>query len=143
MKREKTHLHHFVPAAAALACLLLGAGCNDSSGPQDCPGIALPALSLKVLDAETLLPAACGARVWALDGEFVAELVPFCVGALPDSLQYPFVSGPEERAGTYTVLIAKDGYEPWSRAGIVVKDGVCNVETVKIEVRLVRAVGPR
>ncbi|MBE0567990.1 MAG: carboxypeptidase regulatory-like domain-containing protein [Krumholzibacteria bacterium] len=143
MKREKTRLHHFVPAAAVLACLLLGAGCFDSGGPGDCPAQVLPALSLKVLDAETLLPAACGARVWAMDGDFVAELEPYCDGALPDSLQYPFVAGPEERAGTYTVLIAKDGYEPWSRAGIVVKDGVCNVETVNIEVLLVRAVGPR
>jgi hypothetical protein len=41
-----------------------------------------------------------------------------------------------ERAGTYTMHLEADGYQPWDTAGIRVRDGDCHVRTARFTAAL-------
>ena len=45
----------------------------------------------------------------------------------------------EDRAGTYSVVVAASQFKTWSRAGVHVSSGRCHVEPVNIAVRLQRS----
>ena len=132
-----------VLAASALPFLLLGlllvacSGCSDD-GLFVCTAESVPGISVKILDAETSLPAACGATMW-IESDGYAEKVEssfhHCNG--PDSLLYPFFRGAHEREGNYTVLVLKDGYVPWIKTGVNVTGDRCHVRTVSLEANLV------
>jgi hypothetical protein len=115
---------------------LLSAGCSEDSDSPVCTTEWVPGIVVTVLDAATGHPAACGAAVWILEGEYVEELEPRCLAGLPDSLQSPEVRGAHERAGVYTVFITKPGYRPWSLGPIVVTEDECHVHRVRLEARL-------
>ncbi len=130
-------------AASALPILLLGlilvasSGC-DLNEPHFCTAESVPGISVKIYDAETSLPAACGATMWIEAGEYSEKVESdfyHCDG--PDSLLSPFFSGAHEREGNYTVLILKDGYVPWIKNGVKVTGGQCHVRTVRLEAYLV------
>ncbi len=44
--------------------------------------------------------------------------------------------GAGERAGTYTMLVNAEGFEPWSLSGLEVEADACHVITRNIDVRL-------
>lgn len=127
-----------VPAAAA--CVLLGlqaSGCSD--GPVFCTAELVPGIAIKIVDAETGAAAACGASAWLVSGSWSELLDDAWNCSAPDSLQSPWIEGAFERAGSYTVLVLKDGYVPWSRTGVRVSGYDCHVQTVNLEARLVRS----
>ena len=132
-----------VYVASAFPVLLLGlllvacSGCGDD-GLFVCSAESVPGISVKILDAETSLPAACGTTMWIeSDGytEKVESSFHHCNG--PDSLLSPFFRGAHEREGNYTVLVLKDGYVPWIETGVNVNGGRCHVTTVYLEANLV------
>jgi hypothetical protein len=137
-----------VPVASDFPFLLLGmlllglllvacAGC-DLNDPGFCSDNSVPGISVKIYDAETSLPAACGATMWIEAGEYSEKVESdfyHCDG--PDSTLYPTFQGVHEREGTYTVLILKDGYVPWIETGVHVNGGRCHVSTVYLEANLV------
>ena len=57
---------------------------------------------------------------------------------MPDSLTLLILRGAYERSGVYTVLVLKDGYAPWSRDEIEVREDACHVLTVELKAMLVR-----
>ena len=139
MKRASSR-HRFLAfvglvAIAAFLCV----GCDD--GSLICTTDVVPGISIKVVDAESNLPAACGTTAWILSDSYSEELTGGISCDLPDSLQYAWIHGAHERSGTYSVLLLKEGYAPWSRIGIVVRGGACHVEEVKLEARLIRIDG--
>ena len=113
------------------------AGCSD--GPSFCTAESVPGIEVKVLDAETGHPAACGAVAWFVSGSWAEEMDASWGCTEPDTLQSPWLRGAHERAGNYSVLVLKDGYIPWSRSGIRVFEDECHVLTVRLEARLERS----
>ena len=127
----------FILAGVAGMVLAVG-GCDAVNGLRSCDTESVPGLMIKVLDAATLQPVACGADVWAIQDTYSERFDTHCYDSLPDSLQDPWARGAHEREGTYTVLVARDGYRPWSRAGIRVMADECHVQTVRLEALLER-----
>lgn len=50
----------------------------------------------------------------------------------------PSFSLAHEQAGTYTVTVRADGYQPWVKTGVQVERDVCHVKTVQLTARLVQ-----
>ncbi len=127
-------------SAIVLAAIFGGAlsfsGCD--SGPMACTEELVPGVAIRVFDAESGLPAACGATGYLVSDSYSEELVSASTCSLPDSLQDPELRGAFERPGLYSVVLIKEGYRRWSRSGIIVRQGVCHVSEVKLEARLSR-----
>jgi hypothetical protein len=113
------------------------AGCDDGQG--FCTAQSVPGIAVKVLDADTGGAAACGATAWLVSDSWSERADSPWNCSAPDSLQSPWIEGAFERAGTYTVLVLKEGYAPWSRSGVRVSKDDCHVHTVSLEAHLVRA----
>jgi len=100
--------------AIALLLAPLAGACTDT---LLCTTEARAAISVNVIDAGTRVPIA-GYRGIVRDGSY------------SDSLR--FGGAAYERTGTYTVTIEADGYQTWTRSGIVVTDGECHVNGVSL-----------
>jgi len=122
--------------ALLMAFCTVVAGCSD--GPFSCTAESVPGIEVKVLDAETGHPAACGAVAWLVSGSWSEEMDASWGCTEPDTLQSPWLRGAYERAGNYSVLVLKDGYIPWSRSGLRVFEDECHVHTIRLEARLER-----
>ena len=79
-----------------------------------------------------------GAVAWLVSGSWSEEMDASWGCTEPDTLQSPWLRGAYERAGSYSVLVLKDGYVPWSRSGVRVFEDKCHVITVSLEARLER-----
>ena len=114
--------------------------CDDSSphSPRPCTAEYVPGIEVMILDAETRLPAACGATVWLTDDGYLELAVDHCVEGRPDSLQYPWIMGAYEREGVYTIVVTKAGYESWSMSSVQVTGDECHVHTQRLEAYLQR-----
>jgi hypothetical protein len=79
----------------------------------------------------------CGLNIMIIDGDYIEELV------LPDNCdvagsftyQRSFAF---ERAGTYQIIISKEGYQTWEVEDFVVDRDFCHVITRSLEVELVK-----
>jgi hypothetical protein len=116
---------------AAAVMLLLG--CRPTT--TVCTANPHFAVTVRVRDANTLAPAAYGATLVLRDGEYVDSVTGTYAGPNPE--QASLLGAAEERAGTYEVTIRKEGYQPWTRQGIVVRQGECGVDGATLEVLLV------
>ncbi len=129
-------------AAALLAVgllLLAGSGCSDSTSPGlICTGEWVPGITVEVVDGATGHPAACGSTVWIIEGDYAEIAESYCIEGVPESLQDPYARGAWERPGTYTVLVIREGFSPWSRTEIEVGSDRCHVEQVALEAVLER-----
>jgi hypothetical protein len=94
---------------------------------------AVAGLNVEVRDSVTNAPAAEGARGVARNGSQEEVLQPM-VGANPGLT----LIGAWERPGTYTIEIAKAGYQTWRRTGVTVTKDECHVQPVRLEARLAR-----
>lgn len=120
-----------VPMALILVCL----GCSDGTSPIVCTAEARSAVSATILDSATRDGRAIGSSLILQDGAYVDST--FASGIAPwthDSLFGPTQTF--ERAGTYDVRVRRSGYQLWERRGVVVAQGICHVETVRLEVLL-------
>jgi hypothetical protein len=119
------------------AVLLSGCGATDEG--FGCAAVALPAIEVTVVDAQTGAYAAKGAVGTVQDGSFTAPLqvIGWLGPPVPGGAQIPTtLGGPYERAGTYTVRVEKPGYATWERSSVRVTKGPCNVNTVRLQADL-------
>ena len=121
--------------AAALVCVML-AGCVEDG--VVCTAEYVPGITIEVRDAATGAPAACGATAWFISGSWSEMSERWWGCDMPDSLSLPILRGAYERSGVYTVLVLKDGYAPWSRDEIEVREDACHVLTVELKAMLIR-----
>ena len=89
--------------------LLLG-GC-EVFGPVDCDTGIYPAVTVAVVDAATGLPIAEGASGYAQDGNYRASLR---VVRGDSQNRATHLGAADARPGTYTVVVQRPGYAPWS-----------------------------
>ena len=113
---------------------VLSAGCADSSGVI-CLAVIRPGIEVEVRDGATDEPLADLARGIVRDGSFADSLR--IIGY--DSSMAPSVLGAAgERPGTYSVRIARAGYEAWDTTAVSVQAGECGVIPVQLIAHLSR-----
>ena len=95
------------------------AGC-DVFGPRLCNESRRIGITVTVRDSITGAPLTEGVRVIARDGIFA------------DTADADAFSLAEERPGSYTVTVEKEGYQPWSRDDIRVIRGECHGQRVEL-----------
>ena len=125
--------------------LLLLAACQDAVEPVDgrlaegvlCTANIAAGIEVEVVDARSGAYVARGARGTVRDGAFVGVMAPARGRGIPPADTLVSLQGAFERAGTYTVTIERDGYQPWQRPGVVVTRNVCHVNTVLLVAQLV------
>ena len=103
----------------------------EFNGP--CTTSVEPGLIVRVVDSVTGVPAAHGASGFAVDDEYQGTLR----NIAPDDPAGALLYGADEREGTYTVSVAKSGYEAWVREEVRVTGDECHVRTVNLEARLI------
>ena len=111
-------------AALPLAALVLSSACNDpfASGACTTEAVAGITVDLRRESGQTLPADDADGRAVDEHGE-VAELEPFLDRLI----------GAVERAGTYTVTVAKPGFQSWVRKDVEVDEGECHVVPVRLE----------
>ena len=119
---------------AALVSLGL-VGC-DAFGPQVCDLGIDPAVEVEVVDAESGVPVAAGAKGVIRDGAYVDSLRPN--RSRGDGTVLTLSAG-DARSGTYRVEIMREGYAPWHRDGVRARRGDCGLETTHIRAAMVPA----
>lgn len=112
-------------AAAGSGCVLYD---DDEPAAAGCADIAVPALSITVLDADSQAPVA--ATVTVTDGPYVAELGPEEASGGKYQAAY-------ERAGVYDIEVQSAGYVPARLEDVVVVEDACHVVTEEIVVSLI------
>jgi hypothetical protein len=120
-----------VMTAVVLPALAGGCRSADHTGPICAPTLG-EAIAVIVRDARTGAPLAAGARGAVQEGSYVDSL-------RPEPLEQPTARtlvGGGDRAGTYTVTVARVGAQPWQRTGVVVGRGACGVATVTLVANL-------
>lgn len=117
-----------VSSSLVTGIVVLGA-CNASESLTVCTREARPGIVLEVRDSLTGAPAASGALA-------IAQAAAFADTLRGTDL---FLSGALERPGRYDVTVTKSGYRPWAAANVQVTQGLCHVETVTVQARLVPA----
>ncbi len=108
----------------------IAAGCDS---PVTFVAVPVPAVRVLVNDSASGAPAASGAQLLVRDGAYV-DSTAFPPGH-PELDATPLI-GADNRPGTYQVTVRKPGYWDWSRSGVKVTEGRCNVNTVKLTARL-------
>ncbi len=140
-------VRHDVSRAVALlavaACFGVFPGCSADSGIRSpgrpCTANWVPGISIRVVDAETDEPAACGTSSIVTAAGYSAALDDYCE-AYPRS---PWLQGAWERRGVYRVSLQKPGYQTWTSEEIVVTGDECHVHTIELEARLERTAAAR
>jgi hypothetical protein len=103
--------------------------------PIACTANVQPAVVVEIRDARDGRALAANARGVVRDGAFVDSLRPYeSSSGLATDLFSRQAAG--ERAGTYTVEVEHDGYQPWTIAGVRASRGVCHVETRRLAANL-------
>lgn len=113
---------------AASALLPLAAGCTTPFAGRECTTDVRPALNVQLRDARTGAALAGPATATARDGTYLDAKE---IGTLESELRLA-----QERPGVYEVVVRKQGYREWTRAGVRVRDGECHVRTVKLVAEL-------
>lgn len=102
-----------------------------------CPDVITHAVEVEIRNAETGAPEAENASGRLTDGDYVDTMEPAVRTEYQGEVVLVSLRGAEERAGTYDVLIEKQGFEPWTRTGVEPGVGECGVETERLEAALV------
>jgi hypothetical protein len=125
-----------VTALVLLSSALCLAGCG--AGGYGCSASVERAIEVDVLDAVTGRPIADGASGTLRDGSFseAMPIVRWKTGASPEMLIPVALGGANERQGTYTVRVEREGYSPWEARNVRVDRGPCHVNTRRLEARL-------
>ena len=110
--------------------LLIGVliGCNDSTGPVMCTRELRYGIEMLVVDADSGVPSASGATMTLREGTYVESTIGREDGSL--------LVGAPERAGTYTVTVARSGFHTWVQTDVVVTADECHVQTVSHRAQL-------
>lgn len=124
-------------AVAALAAALpTVASCDalQNLTGGDCTTVAVPAISITVIDSVTRAGLFQGTTVRAIDGSYIDSVtMTENPGAdiVPISLAF-------EHAGTFRVTVTHPGYIAWIATDVRVKKDGCHVQTAQLTADLVR-----
>lgn len=111
-------------------------GCDGLTEPDVfCTAEMVPAIVVEIRDARTGAALAYGARGVVRDGAYADSLQPAASSSADIRDLYSRAAAPE-RAGTYTVEVAHEGYATWTATGVQVRDDVCHVETARLHADL-------
>ena len=121
------HKLHFV----LLAGSVLGVGCSaiDPTDATVCTLEASAGITVDVRDSVTNALVGRGSVVVAREGTFAETASDTQISNGPYALVF-------ERAGNYTVTVTQTGYQPWTKAGVVVAKDGCHVTGVAVTARL-------
>ena len=125
-----------LPLASLLAPLLVA--CSSGSSPSDsassipCPSIALPAITVSVVDSLTRQPIS-GATVTALRADGYAETQTAGLAGT-QSFAYQTLIPMD---GVYDLKATKEGYQDWQAKDVAVTQGICGPQTVELEAAMV------
>ena len=109
-------------------------GCNSDETGLGCPQVVNPGIAITVLDDQSGEAASCGASATLQESSYEETLThPEEVTCEPQHT----LQGAFERPGFYNVSVMKEGYENWYAYDVEVSSGVCGVETVELEARLI------
>jgi hypothetical protein len=106
-----------------------GAACNI---PTICTASLEFGMSIYVRDSASGAGLANGSTVIVRDGSLLIDSLET---TFPSSSDGPFPSA-GERAGTYTVTVLHNGFQTWTKSGVVVTRGTCHVNHIDVIVRL-------
>ena len=111
----------------ALASLL---GCDDAHSftPPICTAQFVYGISVDVVDSGSEAPLADSATMTLRDGNYVESAT-----LSPDGLT---MNGAGERAGNYTVVVARPRYHNWVRTEVQVDADECHVIPIKLRAEL-------
>lgn len=123
------------PMLALLGLTLFTAACDEGAlSPVACTAQFVYGLQIEVREADGGAPAAQGAVATVTDGDYV-EVAAGPVSGFPEAL---VIGAAGERAGTYDIEVARDGFETWDTTGVVVEEDICHVITERVPVLLTR-----
>lgn len=112
------------------------AGCSGLTHPNVvCTAEMVPAIVVEIRDARTGAALAYGARGVVRDGAYADSLRP-AASSSADLRDLYSRAAAHERAGTYVVEVAHEGYATWTASGVRVPDEVCHVETAELRADL-------
>ncbi|MDO6763419.1 hypothetical protein [Agarivorans sp. 1_MG-2023] len=110
-------------------------GCNSEEAGFGCPDVVNPGIAITVLDDKTGDAISCGSSATLQESSYEETLThPEGITCEPKHT----LQGAIERVGFYNVTVMKQGYEHWYAYDVEVSEGVCGVDTVQLEVRLVK-----
>jgi hypothetical protein len=93
-----------------------------------------PAIVVEVRHAGNRAPAAAGVTGAVQDGSYVDSLrISGWEGPNVGPESAVEMSAAPERRGRYAVRLVKQGFMEWSVEDVPVEDGICHVQTVKLE----------
>jgi len=110
---------------AVASVLLAGCGTTD---PIFCTEQFVFGITVEVRDGLTGVARADGATLTLRDGDYVEST--------SDSFDGLTMWGAGERAGTYTVTVARNGYHTWVSTGVVVTADECHVLPISLRADL-------
>ena len=117
---------------------LVAGACSSTSNSIDRPGSevvctleARAGINITAFDSVGGQPIGTIGTAIAQDGSYSEK----AIGVPGTPVRYSMAY---ERAGTYTVTLAVDGYQSWRATGIVVRRDACHVIAVQLTARLVR-----
>ncbi len=119
-------------AAVGIFCCLFASACDTAEPDIVCTLEARPGIIIEARDAVTGEGVA-GAVGILTDGDYLETMF------IPEEDDVsPRLVGAYERAGTYDVIVAKEGYTTWRMRSVKVERDECHVMTVHLEARLER-----
>ena len=130
----KTIINNVITLFVAPIAFGFAAGCQVTSEGEGCTPNVKPGLSINVFDAETGLPAGCGASAVVTEGSYLEQMT---IEATPICVDTSHMVAAYERVGTYQIVVSKPGYldETVSDVDVVMTDG-CSVDTTVVNVML-------
>ncbi len=112
---------------SSLLALAFSVGCADQA-PIICTAQFVYGISVDVMDSENGSPLADSATMTLRDGDYVESTT-----LSSDGLT---MAGAGERAGNYTVIVARPSYHNWVRTEVEVTADECHVIPVKLRAEL-------
>jgi hypothetical protein len=99
--------------------------CSEETPQEPCPPVLFHAIWVSVQDAETMTRINT-ARGFVREGSYIDSLI----------IEGGVGFAAKERAGTYEVVVFKEGYMEWRQNNVVVTRDACNVQTVRFDIAL-------
>jgi hypothetical protein len=110
-----------------LLATLLTVGACGTTEPVFCTQEARAGINVTITDALSGNALAAGSTLTIREGDYVERSTEAFGNVM---------AGARERAGTYEVSIAREGYHIWTQSGVVVDEDECHVITVTLDVAL-------
>jgi hypothetical protein len=119
----------------AMLPIVLLAGCNsDNDDGVVCTTEVISGIAITVIDDVTEAPISCGATALLQESSYEEELTN---PESSDCDSTTMLLGAVERQGFYNITVQKEGYEYWYAYDVEVTEGLCHVEQVEVEARLI------